>query len=132
MITIPPTACLEECGKTLLSQKARMPPRQVPWSSIWDSINPISLVHNEYTGMFGKFTIKALVASSRENFPEGLSVLESQQSFSVVTVMTKVASNFFFSECMFLQSFVKYHKVLNGPITVSMGTCVRKITYRQM
>lgn len=40
-----------------------------------DSINAISLVHNENTGYAWKAHKNNLVASSPENFPEGLFVL---------------------------------------------------------
>ena len=74
----------------------------------------------------GRFTIKALVDSSPENSPEGLSVLERPKELFRCHNDDK-GSIRLFSECMYLLSCVKYQKVFNGSITVPIGTYVKKI-----
>lgn len=81
--------------------------------------------------MFGRFTIKALVASSCENSPEDLSVLE--RPIELFSSHNDDKGNIrLFSKCKFLLSCVKYQKVLTEPITISIGTYVIKINDRQM
>jgi hypothetical protein len=58
---------------------------------------------------FGRFTIKALWPADMRLFLQVYLYLEGQESFSVVTMTTKIASDLF-SECTYLLFGVKYEK----------------------
>lgn len=76
--------------------------------------------------MSGRFTIKTLVASSHENSPEGLSVLEGPTG--VFSCHNDDEGNIkVLFECIYLLSCVKHQKAFHGPIIVLPGTYVRKV-----
>lgn len=85
----------------------------------------------QFTGYVLKVHNKSPLASSHENPPEDLSVLERVRQLFSCHNDDKGSVRFFFSECMYLPSCLKYQEVFNGPIIVPMDTYARKANNRQ-
>lgn len=129
IVTIPLKSLFRRTWQNLTgTEKARIPPWQVPQSTLWDPINAVSLVHNEYTtGYVWKFHNGSPVASSRETGPEGLSVLERPRGLFSCYKDNKGNIRFFFLNVFIILCQVS--KSINGTITVPIcqkSKCDRK------